>query len=84
MGNVSQPTFDVFQWDGEHGAGAALCIAELFRAPYQPMLLLNALMQWYWPQEISPSLDNVPTVPAALVAAQRLNGCRSERDKWLP
>jgi hypothetical protein len=34
------------------------------------MLLLNALMQWYWPQEISPSLDNVPTVPAALVAVQ--------------
>ena len=34
------------------------------------MLLLNALMQWYWPQEISPSLDNVPTVPADLVAVQ--------------
>jgi hypothetical protein len=34
------------------------------------MLLLNALVQWYWPQEISPSLDNVPTVPADLVAAQ--------------
>ena len=34
------------------------------------MLLLNALVQWYWPQKISPSLDNVPTVPAALVAAQ--------------
>ena len=34
------------------------------------MLLLNALVQWYWPQEVSPSLDNVPTVPAALVAAQ--------------
>src|SRR5215831_15689653 len=34
------------------------------------MLLLNALMQWYWPQEISLSLDNVPTVPADLVAVQ--------------
>ena len=34
------------------------------------MLLLNALIQWYWPQEISPSLDNVPTVPADLVAVQ--------------
>jgi hypothetical protein len=34
------------------------------------MLLLNALVQWYWPQEISLSLDNVPTVPADLVAAQ--------------
>ena len=48
------------------------------------MLLLNALVQRYWPQEISPSLDNVPTVPADLVAAQRLNGCRSERDKRWP
>jgi hypothetical protein len=34
------------------------------------MLLLNALMQWYWPQESSPSPDNVPTVPADLVAVQ--------------
>ena len=34
------------------------------------MLLLNTLMQWYWPQEISPSLDDVPTVPANLVAVQ--------------
>jgi hypothetical protein len=34
------------------------------------MLLLNALVQWYWPQEIGPSLDNVPTVPVDLVAAQ--------------
>jgi len=34
------------------------------------MLLLNALMQWYWPQAITPSLDNVPTVPTDLVAVQ--------------
>jgi len=34
------------------------------------MLLLNALVQWYWPQEIGPSLDNVRTVPVDLVAAQ--------------
>jgi hypothetical protein len=34
------------------------------------MLLLNALVQWYWPQEVSPSLDNVLTVPDGLVAAQ--------------
>ena len=34
------------------------------------MLLLKALVQRYWPQEISPSLDNVHTVPADLVAAQ--------------
>jgi hypothetical protein len=34
------------------------------------MLLLNALVRRYWPQEVSPSLDNVPTVPADLVAVQ--------------
>jgi hypothetical protein len=34
------------------------------------MLLLNALVQRYWPQEVSPSLDNVPAVPADLVAVQ--------------
>jgi hypothetical protein len=28
------------------------------------MLLLNALVQWYWPQEVSPSQDNALTVPA--------------------
>jgi hypothetical protein len=34
------------------------------------MLLLNALVQRYWPQEVSPSLDNVPAVPTDLVAVQ--------------
>src|SRR5262249_52267141 len=48
------------------------------------MLVLNALVQRDWPQGITPALDHVPTVPADLVAAQRLNGCRSERDKRLP
>ena len=36
------------------------------------MLLLNALVQRYWQQEVSPPLDNVPTVPADLVAAQEV------------
>jgi hypothetical protein len=30
------------------------------------MLLLNALVQWYWPQEVSQSVDSAPTVPADL------------------
>jgi hypothetical protein len=37
------------------------------------MLLLNALVQRYWQQEVSPPLDNVPTVPADLVAAQEVS-----------
>jgi hypothetical protein len=33
------------------------------------MLLLNALVQWYWPQEVTQSVDSALAVPADLAAA---------------
>jgi hypothetical protein len=33
------------------------------------LLLLNALVQRYWPQEVSQAVDNAPAVPADLAAA---------------
>ena len=34
------------------------------------MLLLNALVQRYWPQEVNQSLDSAPSVPAARATVQ--------------
>jgi hypothetical protein len=35
------------------------------------LLLLNALVQRYWPPAVSPSRDSAPTVPAARAVVQR-------------
>src|SRR5215510_6789323 len=34
------------------------------------LLLLNALVQRYWPRDVRPSLDSAPTIPAARAVVQ--------------
>jgi hypothetical protein len=38
------------------------------------MLLLNALVQHYWPQDVRQALDSVPPAPAAAAAADQQRG----------